>query len=702
MDSFESAFEHQFILQAIGDAIFAVDLDRHILWANPAFTELFQYSAEEAIGKTTAFLYDDPDDYEEQGRLRYSRDGLPDTHPYEILYRRKDGSTFWGEARGAVVANEQGERIGFTVSIRDITRRRQLMRDLHREKEQWFVTLKSIGDAVMTTDDQGRVTYLNPLAEELTGWGSDEAQGNPIAQIFRIVNEYSRAPVENPVERVLEQGVIVGLANHTLLLSRDGREISIEDSAAPVRDNEGSLQGCVIVFRDVTEKRKLEQRIQYQANYDALTGLPNRHLFQDRLTQAIAQVQRSGRSFALLYLDVDHFKNINDRLGHPFGDHVLVELSRRFRSIVRETDTIARIGGDEFAIVLEDLSDRNEALVLGRRLMNEAGAPIRIDHTKSDLTVSIGVALYPGDGTDATSLVRNADIALYQVKKSGRNNIRFFSREMNRTVQKHLKIAADLRDGLDREQFFLHYQPIVDLEREQAIGVEALVRWKHRRTVRYPDAFIPVAEEMGLIVPLGNWVLKTALRQMREWREQSFHFVRMTVNVAVKQIQSNGFADFLEFLLKDNRLDPALLEIEITERTLLFQDHQVLTTLSRIGELGVRISIDDFGTGYSSLNYIRNFPVNTLKIDRSFLQNLFSNRYDQAIVRTILTMAQALSLGVVVEGVERGDQERFLKENGCVLVQGFYYGRPVLPENIRPLFDRISSGERGMSPEQLR
>ncbi len=699
MDSFESAFEHQFILQAIGDAIFAVDLDRHILWTNPAFTGLFQYSAEEAIGKTTAFLYDDPDDYEEQGRLRYSRDCLPDTHPYEILYRKKDGSTFWGEARGAIVTNEQDERIGFTVSIRDITRRRQLMRDLHHEKEQWFVTLKSIGDAVMTTDDRGRVTYLNPLAEELTGWGSGEAQGNPISSIFRIVNEYSRAPVENPVERVLELGVIVGLANHTLLLSRDGREISIEDSAAPVRDNEGSLQGCVIVFRDVTEKRKLEQRIQYQANYDALTGLPNRHLFQDRLTQAIAQVQRSGRSFALLYLDVDHFKNINDRLGHPFGDHVLVELSRRFRSIVRETDTIARIGGDEFAIILEDLSDRNEALVLGRRLMNEAGVPIRIDHTKSDLTVSIGVALYPGDGTDATSLVRNTDIALYQVKKSGRNNIRFFSQEMNRTVQKHLKIASELRDGIDREQFFLHYQPIVDLERSRAIGVEALVRWKHRRTIRYPDEFIPVAEEMGLIVPLGNWILKAALRQMREWREQSFHLMRMTVNVAVKQIQSNGFADFLEFLLRENRLDPALLEIEITERTLLFQDHHVLTTLSRIGALGVRISIDDFGTGYSSLNYIRNFPVNTLKIDRSFLQNLFSNRYDQAIVRTILTMAQALSLGVVAEGVERGDQERFLRDNGCVLVQGFYYGRPVLHDKIQSIFNRIAQSIPFSLPE---
>ncbi len=426
MEPFESAFEHQFILQAMGDAVLAVDLDRHILWVNPAFMSLFQYSSEETIGKKTSFLYANLEDYEEQGRIRYNRDSLPNNHPYEVQYRRKDGTTFWGEARGAVVSNDQGERIGFTVSIRDITRRRQLIRDLHHEKERWFVTLKSIGDAVMTTDERGLVTYLNPLAEELTGWRSDEAQGNPVSGVFRIVNEYTRAPVENPVERVLEQGMVVGLANHTLLLCKDGREISIEDSAAPVRDSEGNVQGCVIVFRDVTEKRKLEQRIQYQANYDALTGLPNRHLFQDRLGQAIVRAQRSGRLFALLYLDVDHFKNINDRLGHPFGDYVLVELGRRFRNIIRETDTIARIGGDEFAIILEELSDRHEALVLGRRLMNEAGAPIRINHAKSGLTVSIGIALYPGDGTDATDLVRNADIALYQVKKSGRNNIQFF------------------------------------------------------------------------------------------------------------------------------------------------------------------------------------------------------------------------------------------------------------------------------------
>lgn len=689
MDPVQSEFEHQFILQAIGDAIIAVDLDRHILWTNPAFVRLFGYSSEEIVNQTTALLYANSADYEEQGKIRYNRNSSSDSHPYEMLYRRKDGSTFWGEARGTAVTNERDERIGFTVSIRDITRRKQLLHDLHLEKEQWFVTLRSIGDAVITTDGYSRVTYLNPLAEKLTGWGTEEAKGNQINQVFRIINEYTRAPADNPVERALSQGVIVGLANHTLLIRRDGKEFSIEDSAAPIRDNEEAIRGCVIVFRDVTEKRKLEQKISYQANYDALTGLPNRHLFHDRLNQAIAQTRRTGRMFALLYLDVDHFKNINDRLGHPFGDQVLVELGRRFRRVVREADTIARIGGDEFAVILWDLSDRSESLDLGHRLMREAVAPFRIDGSRADLTVSIGVALCPNDGSDVTSLVRNADIALYQVKKTGRNNIQFFSQEMNRIVQKHLKIVSELQDALDQNQFFLHYQPIVDLRQARAIGVEALVRWKHGKKIRYPDEFIPVAEEMGLIVPLGNWVLKSALRQVRVWIDQGFPLARITVNVAVKQIHSEGFVDSLDVFLKENRLDPSLFEIEITERTLMFRDHHTLDTLSRIRALGISISLDDFGTGYSSLNYIRNFPINTLKIDRSFLTDLFNNHYNQAIVRAILAMAQSLSLDVMAEGVEREDQDRFLRSNGCYLAQGYYYGHPVPSNKIQSLFKRI-------------
>ncbi|EAY56085.1 MAG: Diguanylate cyclase/phosphodiesterase with PAS/PAC sensor(s) [Leptospirillum rubarum] len=688
MDSFESVFEHQFILQAMEDAVIATDLERHVLWANPAFSKLFQFSSEETIGKTTAFLYADPSDYETQGRIRYHASAPSDPRPYEVLYRRKDGQTFWGEARGATITNDAGDRIGFTVAIRDITRRRQLMRDLRHEKEQWFVTLKSIGDAVITTDENSRVTYVNPIAEELTGWQSGEAHGLPIGQVFHIVNEYTRTRASNPVERALRDGTIVGLANHTLLLGRDGREWSIEDSAAPIKDDEETIRGCVIVFRDVSEKRRLERQIAYQATHDALTGLPNRHLFQDRLVRTIARAHRSGHSFALLYIDIDHFKNVNDRLGHPFGDRVLVELGQRLKGVVRETDTVARLGGDEFAVILEEVSDRNEGMVLGRRLMHEASLPFRIDEARVDLTVSIGVAQYPEDGTDATLLVKNADIALFHVKGDGRNSIQFFSEEMNRTVQKRIVIENELREALDRDEFFLLYQPIVDLERGKAVGVEALLRWRHGDEARLPEEFVPVAEEAGLIVPVGRWVLETALRQTRRWLDQGFAPGRVTVNLAAKQLHSLEFAAFLESLLAETRVEASLLELEVTEGTLLHRDHQTRETLSKIREMGVRISIDDFGTGDSSLNYLRHFPVDTLKIDRSFLTGFPSNHYDRAIVRAILALAKSLSLDVVAEGIEREEQARFLRDDGCVLVQGYLYSHPVSPDEIPPFFGR--------------
>ena len=613
MEPLQNRFEHQFILHAMGDAIISVDLNRQILWVNPAFTHLFGYDSEEVCHRSVEFVYANPGDFKMQGKLRYNRYVPSDPRPYEMIYRRKDQTTFWGEARGAVVFNEHEDRIGFTVAVRDITRRKQLIQDLHLEKEQWFVTLQSIGDAVITTDGEGLVRYINPVAEELTGWASGDAIGQPIDSVFHIFNEYTRAPGENPVKLALSQGMVVGLSNHTILLNRQGQELSIENSAAPIRDNEGRIQGCVMVFRDVTQKIKMAQRISWQANYDALTGLPNRHLFQDRLQQALSRAHRSGHLVALLYLDVDHFKKVNDRLGHPFGDRVLVELGQRFRDVLRETDTVCRLGGDEYGVILEDLLDRTEALVLGERLMREAAFPFHIDDSRADLSVSVGVAIYPQDGTDTAALVKNADIALFQVKKDGRNNLQFFSEEMNRIVQMKFEIEHELRETLDNHGFFLLYQPVYDLRNSQIVGVEALLRYRYQDHLRPPEEFIPVAEESGLIVPVGQWVLETAVRKIWSWLDRGLPLRRMAVNVSVRQIHSDSFIGLVETLLRDHRFDPSILELELTEGTLLFRDRHTLDTLKKLRDLGVRISVDDFGTGYSSLNYLRHFPINTAR-----------------------------------------------------------------------------------------
>ena len=670
MKPLPSEFEHQFILQAMGEAIVATDPDRRILWTNEAFTRLFGHDGEDVIGQTPELLYAFREDFEKQGQLRYNASSSSVHPPYEMRYVRKNGDVFWGEAWGASVSDHEGRRIGFMVAIRDISVRKQLLHDLHLEKERWFVTLRSIGDAVITTDREGRVSYMNPVAEKLTGWDLSDARENPVATVFSIINEYTRTHAPCPVTRCLREGAIVGLANHTLLLSRSGEEYSIEDSAAPILDDDGQVQGAIIVFHDVSEKRKLEQKITYQANYDALTGLPNRHLFQDRLTRTVEHARRDGHIAGLLYVDVDDFKNINDRLGHPFGDRILIELGKRLKGIVRETDTVARIGGDEFAIILSGLPDKSEALDLGRRILIEAAIPFYVDSIRADLTVSIGVALIPADGTDATDLVRNADIALYQVKRTGRNSLRSFSREMNKSVQNSLRIESGLREALEKKAFYLVYQPIVHLERSVTVGMEALIRWRHRGKTRLPEVFIPLAEEVGLIVPLGQWVLQEALRQGADWVRQGIFPGRLTVNVAVRQIHAEGFADFLASELAESGFPPDRLEMEITERTLMFRDRQTLATLNRIREMGVRVSIDDFGIGYSSLNYLRHFPVDTLKIDRSFLKDLMVNPHDQAIVRAILAMASSLSIDVVAEGVESIEQAVFLRENGCRHVQG--------------------------------
>ncbi len=686
MKPLPSEFEHQFILQAMGEAIIATDLERRILWINGAFTRLFGYDGDDVVGRTPEFVYACHEDFEKQGLLRYNPSSAPVQPPYEMRYVRKNGQIFWGEAWGATVFDTEGRRIGFMVAVRDISLRKQLINDLHMEKEQWFVTLRSIGDAVITTDEEGRVVYMNPVAESLTGWKVSDAREKSVSTVFAIVNEYTRRPTECPVTRCLREGAVVGLANHTLLLSRSGEAYSIEDSAAPILDDNGQVRGAIIVFHDVTEKRKLEQKITYQANYDALTGLPNRHLFQDRLTQAIARARREDNLAGLLYVDVDDFKNINDRMGHPFGDRVLIELGRRLKSIVRETDTIARIGGDEFAIILSDLPDNNEVLELGRRILIESAIPFYIDSTRADLTVSIGVAIIPTDGSDATDLVRNVDIALYQVKRAGRNNIRFFSREMNRSVQNSLKIESDLREALEKKAFFLVYQPIVHLERSRTVGVEALLRWRHRGKVRLPESFVSLAEEVGLIVPLGQWVLKESLRQAVDWMNQGVFPGRLTVNVGVRQIHAEGFADFLLAEVAESGFPPDKLEMEITERTLMFRDRHTLSTLRRIRDMGVRVSIDDFGIGYSSLNYLRHFPVDTLKIDRSFLKEMMGNPHDQAIVQAILAMARSLSIDVVAEGVECIEQAVFLGENGCRHAQGFFYGAPVPADEVLRYF----------------
>ncbi len=680
----------QAVFNAMQDSVIYSDLNRLILFANPAAGKIFGYHPSELIGQSVSILYARLEDFHQTGKLRYHVLAEDDPEPYEIDYLRKDGSRFTGEARGALVRDVTGRVLGFMVTVRDITQRKEMMDRLFLEKEKWYTTLGSIGDAVIVSDSRARVEYLNSIAETLTGWSSKDALGHPVGEVFDIINEFTRKPAENVVEKCLRLGSIVALENHTVLRSRMKEEYAIEDSAAPIRNREGQVIGCVIVFRDVTQKRNLLRQMTYQANYDTLTDLPNRNLFQDRMNQMLLQAHRLSKALTLFYLDLDHFKNINDSAGHPFGDLVLKEVGRRIRMVVRESDTVARLGGDEFAIIAGgEVSDPESAALLARKILDVLVPPFQIDSQELHLSASIGVAFYPGDGGDATTLVRNADIAMYQAKEKGRNNVQFFSPQMNMTLQERTNLENHLHNALEQREFQLLYQPVIDIASGSVVAVEALIRWHHpRQGLVSPARFIPMAEENGLILPLGEWVLETACRQLQDWREQGFSPIRMAVNVSARQLIQGDFSRSVERCLRNTGLPPDSLEMELTESVLLQKTDKVFDVLSELREMGVRLSIDDFGTGYSSLSYLTRFHVNTLKVDGSFVQGIGTHPGNTAVITTILALGRAMSLDVVAEGVETVEQARFLEGHQCHLLQGFLLSPPTSPKDIPGLLSR--------------
>lgn len=696
-ESFTKESQLHAVFDAMQDAVVYTGLDRRIRFANPAIEKIFGYSPSELIGQSAEVFYARKEDFEKQGQIRYHRDAPDDPEPYEMTYRRKDGHPFTGEARGAAVRDPMGHVQGFMVTVRDITQRKEMMDRLFLEKEKWFVTLESIGDAVVVTDLDARVEYLNSIAETLTGWSLHEASGKSVGEVFDIINEITREPAESPVEKSLRLGTIVGLANHTILRSRSGEEYAIEDSASPIRNSTGEVIGCVIVFRDVTEKRTLLHQVTHQANYDALTDLPNRYLFQDRMNQMIVQSNRLKHVVTLFYLDIDHFKKINDSAGHPFGDMVLKEVGRRIRSVVRESDTVARLGGDEFAVIADggDMSHPDHAASLARKILDVIALPFLIDHQELHFTASIGIAFFPDDGEDATTLVRNADIALYQAKEKGRNNFQFFSPFMNMTIQERTALENHLYRALEKKQFQLLYQPIIDLDRGTVVAVEALLRWHHpTRGVVSPASFIPMAEESGLILPLGDWVLETASRQAREWLDMGLPPIRIAINVSTRQLTHGDFPGVVDRCLRTTGLSPETLELELTESVLLQKTENVRLGLSRLYEMGVRLSIDDFGTGYSSLSYLTRLHVNTLKIDGSFVQGIETHPGNTPVINAIVALGRAMSLDIIAEGVETLEQARLLKKYPRLLVQGYFYSHPVPPEEIPSLLTRIDPFDR--------
>jgi len=561
---------------------------------------------------------------------------------------------------------------------------------LFNEKERAETTLNCIADAVICTDMSGNITFFNPVAGNMVGWPLKEAAGRHLTEVFRIVDATTRKAILDPMAKAASEDLTGNLPLNSVLIHRDGHEVFIEDSVAPIHDRDEKVTGAVIVFRDVSAARAQSEQITHLAEHDSLTGLPNRLLFSDRVGQAISLARRHGGQAAVLFLDLDGFKQVNDSLGHTVGDKLLQSVAKCLLACVRDPDTVSRHGGDEFAILLQDIHRPENAAVTARRILKALGevhSDIHsVDGHQLHVTASIGVSIYPDDGFDAETLIVNADTAMYWAKKNGSECCQFYSPELNVCALESQLTREDLRLAMERSELTLHYQPKVNLKTGAFIGAEALSRWNHpTHGAISPRQFIPIAEESGLILPIGAWVFDEACKQARAWSAAGMPAKTMTVNISGVQFQNGDFLDGLFAALSRSGLDPGILELDVPESVLMHHPERAALILKSLRDTGVNVSVDNFGTGNSSLINMRELPVNAIKIDRSFVRQINTVPGGTAAVEAFIGMARSLDLRVIAQGVETAEDLEFLWENDCDEAQGNFFGRPVPPDQLTKL-----------------
>ena len=622
--------------------------------------------------------------------------GLPDAHGLDALRQARIASPHMplvvlsglDDDSVALQAMQEGAQDYLTkgqieprellCAMRYAVERKVIEETLFTEKERAQVTLDSIGDGVVCADIEGNITFLNLVAETLTGWSFLEVNGRPIAEVLRIINATTREVIPDPMERVMGDNRTEHLPSDSMLVRRDDTEVPIEDSVSPIRNREREVIGAVIVFRDVSAARAMSEQIAHSAEHDFLTGLPNRLLLNDRVSQAIALGQRHSYQVAVLFLDLDGFKHINDSLGHAIGDKLLQSISERLVECIRAVDTVSRQGGDEFVMLLPAVENAQDAALAARRMLEAISEAHSIDNHELHVTASIGISVYPEDGLDVETLIQNADTAMYQAKENGRQSYQFFEAAMNVRAVERQSIEESLRRALERNEFALHYQPKINLRTRAITGAEALIRWTHpTRGAVSPAQFIPVAEDCGLILPIGEWVLREACTQAQAWVDAGLPEISMAVNVSAIQFQQEGFLQGVFDTLEETGFDPTCLEVEVTESALMKRAEITAVVLQMLRGGGVKVAIDDFGTGYSSLSYLRKFPLDALKIDQSFVRQITTTPDETTIVSAIISMAQSLKLRIVAEGVETAEELAFLEAHECEEAQGYYFSRPV-------------------------
>ena len=572
----------------------------------------------------------------------------------------------------------------------------RLERDRLRESEQLYsnlVELAAIG--ISHVDVNGRFVHVNRRLCDMLGYTRNELLDLSVQQVSHPDDQLA---TEKDRLR-LNAGEIDSFHAEKRYLRKDGTPIWVHLTIAARRGVDGRRLHDVSIVEDITERREAQNRVQFLATHDEMTGLANRTLFNELLSNAIARDRRYGRRFAVLFIDLDRFKIINDSLGHEGGDQLLKEMASRLRAHVRESDVLARFGGDEFALLAQEIPDRETAALIARNLLLLALRPVRIAGQQCRVTASIGIAMYPDDAQDVTSLLRNADMAMYRAKEEGKNGFQFYSPLIGAVSEKRLQFETGLREAVGRDEISLHYQAKVEISSGEIRGVEALMRWSHPEFGEIsPAQFIPIAEESGLIVPLGLWALRAACVQTVAWIRQGLPQLSMAVNLSPRQFLDPNLVDSIRQVLEETGMPPHLLELEITESVMLHDIETAIRKLTAIRNLGVRLAVDDFGTGYSSLSQLKRFPIDFLKIDRSFIKGIPTDKDDMAITEAILALGKTLGVTIVAEGVETGEQQAFLLRHSCHEMQGFYFSRPIPPEQFAEFYRTHATGRQLQTP----
>ncbi len=669
------------LIEYSSSEIYVIDYNLNYLYVNEGATNALGYSREELLTMNTK----DINPYMDDENIHFLQDLLNHTHHTlnRTVHKRKDGSLYDVQSYLHTLTYKGKEAYAiFDTDISEII-------ELETKHKKQAKILEFIHDSIIATDIEGNITNWNKGSSSLFGYTKEEMLGKNILSTYDEDNEYT---LEELFTLLNIQG---NLDIEAYMTPKNAKRIICDISLSIAKDDYGNVDGYVGYIQDITAQKKtkylLEQqtkKLKYQAHHDTLTDLPNRTLFKDRLSQAILSAKRNHEKFALLFIDLDQFKKINDTLGHDVGDDVLIEAANRLQSAIREEDTLARLGGDEFCIIIKNVQNIRGASTVAQKIVDSMQEAIEISTHTLYVTSSIGISIYPDDATVDNDLIKHADVAMYRAKEEGRNNFQFYASEMSAYVFERVVMESSLRIAIEKEEFVVYFQPQYDIKSGAIVGMEALVRWQHPSLgLVAPIKFIPIAEESGLIIDIDRIVMKKAMAQFALWKKEGLHPGVLSLNLAMKQLAQEDFLSYLIKTMKEMHFQSSWLELEVTEGQVMANPEQAIKKLNQINAMGIEIAIDDFGTGYSSLSYLKKLPLDKLKIDQSFVKDIPKDEDDMAITKAIIALGQSLNLKIIAEGVETQEQKEFLAQNGCDLIQGFFYSRPIPAHEITELLE---------------